>query len=192
VGVPFEFNPDPKSVKNFRLQVGDQGLAVFFSGREELNTSHYYLYFSLDPDDLEILPTSESELRSAGFASLRKTLNLVNGKSLQSPLKIDASDFGGRVSLGPLPNGQEVYFRVQVVNRSGKFSSDNPESLGEAPSPTEKLSEIFGSENSCSLRAQPNASKTRATGRQALLILLSTLFILLGIRWDSKKIGPSV
>ncbi len=189
LGIPFEFYPDPKPVNNFRLGYGDQSVTVFFSpGERTDNLSHYYLYFSSQASDLEQLPTSETELRSSDFDQLENTFNLVGGGQLVSPKKIPADSWGGSIRLGPLPNGEKIYFRVQVVNKASKFSSNDPAALGESPALTKSLSQAFGSLDSCGARIEPGRSNAFVWG--AFLLILG--FLMLDRFRRAKKIGPSV
>lgn len=183
LGIPFEFNPDPQAVKDFRLGFGDQSVTIYFSPRDLVeNVSHYYIYFSYDREDLLDLPTSESEL-SAGFESLKRSISLENGKQIQSPIKMPANTWTGRYRVGPISNDRPLFVRVQVVSTAGKFSTDNEAPLAESPAPTKTLPQALGGAQSCG--AHP------ATDPSLWGCIVGFFFIFLGFV-RAKKIGPSV
>jgi len=152
LGVGFQFNPDPLPVTKLRLGFGDESVTVFFWPQDPVvNISHYYLYFSTDPSDLANLPSSESELESSAFAAVKKQIPRMDSGFFESPIRLNAATWPGSYRLGPIRNDQTVYFRVQVVSATGKFSSANDAAIGLAPKSTKSLSQAFGSNVSCQL-----------------------------------------
>jgi len=177
MGVAFQFSPDPQPVKDFRLGYGDESVTVYFQPIDlEANISHYYVYFSTNPSDLETLPTSEAELATSAFATLKERIPRMDTGYFQSPIKLTASSWGGSYRLGPIRNDRTIYFRVQAVSTGAKFSGDNPDALGQAPQSTKSLSQAFGSNMSCAVESVPFSFS-------AILLLMSCFLLL----WRLKK-----
>jgi hypothetical protein len=174
-GVSFTFDPPPLPVRDFRLGFGDQSVHIFFGANEAPgDIAHYYLHLSTSADDLAALPVSEEEI-----AASEREIALSNNQSLQSPIKIPFADWRGKQVIAPLSNGQEIYARVQVVDKSGQFSENDPAALGIQPTRTRSLESAFGGNQSCGLRM--NSENPPAWGM--LLILIVGLFLV----WRQKK-----
>lgn len=143
----FVFDPPPLPVTNFRLGFGDLSLHVFFQTQESPDDlSHFYIHLSTDASDLSSLPNSEEEIESS-----EREISLANDEILRSPVRVDFNLWRGRQIFSPLPNGSEIFVRVQVVDETGQFSSSDPAALGIRPARTRSLESAFGGTQSCQI-----------------------------------------
>ncbi|TVQ78036.1 MAG: hypothetical protein EA369_07950 [Bradymonadales bacterium] len=169
--VSFVFDPPPKPVINFRTGFGDQSFSVFFQVQEAPgDLSHFYLHLSESEEDLASLPSSEDEV-----PAFEREIVLQDGSRIQSPVRIDFKFWTGSIRFSPAFNSQTYYARVQVVDESLQFSSDDPPALGATPLKTRSLEQAFGGTNSCRLMA------TSLTGG-SIFSFLVFFWALIGLR----------
>lgn len=138
LGLPFDYNPPPAVVSNFRLSFGDKRIEARFTGPNENDLQSYLVHFAYSAEALNELSETPVSIDTGET-------------TLTSPMAVSAADFSGRVSISPFSNGRAVFVRVQVKDTSGKLSSDNPPALSIIPSRTLSVSEALGGSNSCSL-----------------------------------------
>lgn len=165
LGFQFEYDLPPEPAKDFRLALGSQSVHVYFAPtRNPGDLAYYDIHFSYDEADLSTLPTSEEEFDSGVFD---RTITGVDGREIQSPMRIAVDDFRGKAVIYPIENERTLFVRVQIVDSSAQYSADNPEALSIAPRQTKTLASALGGTQSCSLRAG-----SRTLGFPGFILLL--------------------
>lgn len=151
LGVSFQYDPPPEPVKDFQLTFGDQSLHVNFQpGRNSGDIANYIVYFSYIESELDDLPSTLAELSSWGEG---RSIPAADGNAINSPAIISGDNFSGKYVISPIENNRSLCVRVQVVDESEQFSSNNPDTECLAPLKTKSLRSALGGANSCSQSA---------------------------------------
>lgn len=172
LGFQFEYDLPPEPAKDFRLALGSQSVHVYFAPtRNPGDLAYYDIHFSYDESDLDTLPTSAEEFSSGSFD---RTITGVDGRAIQSPMRIAVDDFRGKAVIYPIENERTLFVRVQIVDSSAQYSADNPEALSIAPRQTKTLASALGGTQSCSLRS---ANKKNVSSLWLFFFVISVLLI---------------
>lgn len=174
LGFRFSYDPPPDPVTKFRLGFGDQSVYVFFKAPKVDDIDYYAVYFSYNASDLDNLDGTERTFATG-----------LGDRTITSPIKVSAGSWNGSYGIGPIPNGVPLYVRVQVVDKSGQVSVDNPAALSQMAYATLTLPQALGSVESCALTDRPSSIPWVFT----FLFLGSFLGLREMVR--RKKIGPS-